>query len=312
MYDLIVIGLGPAGLTAGIFAGRREMKTLLIGKELGGQLVWASEIENYPGTPKINAFELIEKMKDQAVDSGVEIKQAEVKRVEKLENGNFLIRTESDSFESSALIIAIGLSPRRLAIPGEMEFNGKGVSYCANCDGPFFKKKTVAVIGGGNSALDAAEVLSKIADKVYLIHRNEDFKGFESLQEDVKNRENIEIYLNSEVKSIEGVNNVEKIKVLNSKTGQEQEIALNGVFIEVGRIASTDLVADLVDRSEKNQIIIDNNGATKTAGLFAAGDVTTCEIKQISVASGQATIAALNAYKYIQETTGKTFVERKY
>lgn len=312
MYDVIIIGLGPAGMTAGIFAARREMKTLIIGKELGGQLVWANEIENYPGAPKITSFELVAKMRQQAIDSGAEIKQDEVQKIEKKEDGSFVVYTLRDSFEAQSVIIAMGLSPRRLAIPGEIELGGKGVSYCANCDGPFFKAKTVAVIGGGNSALDAAEVLSKIASQVYLIHRQDSFKGFESLQEEIKGRKNIEIMMDSELKEIKGKNNVSSVIVVNKKDNQEKEIKLNGVFIEVGRIASTDLVSEFVDRNEKNQIIIDNQGLTKTPGLFAAGDVTNCDIKQITVAAGQATIAALSAYKHLQEKTGKKFLNLKY
>ncbi|MFA5751434.1 MAG: FAD-dependent oxidoreductase, partial [Candidatus Paceibacterota bacterium] len=182
----------------------------------------------------------------------------------------------------------------------------------ANCDGPFFKNKVVAVVGGGNSALDAAEVLSKIAKQVYLIHRHDSFKGFESLQEEIKERENIEIMMESEVKLINGGDKVESALIFNKKENSEREIKLDGIFIEVGRIASTDLVAEFVERNEKNQIIIDNQGATKTPGLFAAGDVTSYETKQITVATGQATIAALSVYKYLQNKTGKKFIDRKY
>jgi len=312
MYDLIVIGLGPAGMTAGIYAARREMKTLVIGKELGGQLVWASEIENYPGTPKIPSFELIEKMQQQTIDAGAEIKVDEVKRVEKKADGNFTVSTGREVFEASAVIICLGLAPKRLAIPGEIELSGKGVSYCATCDGPFYKGKKVVVVGGGNSALDAAEVLSKIASEVYLVHRGSEFKGFESLVKDVQERKNIKIILNSEITEIIGENKVEKVRIINKLSQEIDEVDLDGVFIEVGRIASTDLVSGLVERSEKNQIIINHDGETKTPRIFAAGDVTSSEIKQITVATGQATIAALGVYKYLQMTTGKTFVDRKY
>ncbi len=300
MYDVIIIGLGPAGMTAGIYAVRREMKTLIIGRELGGQLVWASEIENYPGFENIQSFDLINKIKEQTVKAGAEMKEDEIKKIEKREDGTFLLYGVRDTFEAKTVIIAMGLAPRRLAAPGEIEFNGRGVSYCANCDGPFYKNKTVAVVGGGNSALDAAEVMSKIASQVYLIHRNDSFKAFDSLVDEVKNRENIEIVLSSDIKSIEGEKKVERIKISNAKTGEEREITLDGVFIEVGRIASTDLVSEFVERNEKNQIIVNLNMETKTPGLFAAGDVTNVEFKQITIAMGQATIAALNAYQYLQ------------
>ncbi len=312
IYDVVIIGSGPAGMTAGIYASRREMKTLIIGKEVGGQLVWAGEIENYPGFEKIGSFELINRMKEQTLKLGVEMRDAEVQNIEKTAEGNFLLYTSRETFEARTVIIAMGLSPRRLAVNGELEFSGKGVSYCANCDGPLFKNKSVVVVGGGNSALDAAEVLSKIASQVYLVYRGDKFKAFDALVAEVESKNNIEIILNSEVKNISGNQSVEKVLVVNSKTTEEREIAVNGVFIEVGRIASTDLVSGLVDRNEKNQIIVNSKMETKTTGLFAAGDVTDCEIKQITVATGQATIAALTAYQYLQLKSGKEFIAKDY
>ena len=300
IYDVIIIGSGPAGMTAGIYAVRREMKTLIIGRELGGQLIWASEIENYPGFENIKSFELISRMKSQTVKAGVQFKDDEVKKIDKNANGLFTLFTNKETFEAKTVIIAMGLSPRRLAVPGEVEFNGRGVSYCANCDGPFYKNRTVAVIGGGNSALDAAEVMSKIASKVYLVHRNEVFRAFETLIEEVKARPNIELVMSADVKSINGGEKVDKLIVLDKTTNSDREILVDGVFIEIGRIASTDLVGDLVDRDEKNQIIAKPNMETKTPGLFAAGDVVSCEFKQITIANGQATIAALSAYQHIQ------------
>ena len=312
MYDLIIIGAGPAGMTAGIYAVRREMKTLIIGREVGGQMVWASEIENYPGFSKISSFELIEKMKRQTLDFGVELKEEEVQKIELMPGGGFKLYTARESFETKTVIIAIGLSPRRLAVPGEIEFNGRGVSYCANCDGPLYRNKVVAVIGGGNSALDAAEMLSKIAKQVYLIHRNENFKAFDALVDAVKQRPNIEILLDTELKEISGDQNVKQIKIVNNKTKAERAIALDSVFVEVGRIASTDLVSELVERNDKNQIMVNSRTETKTLGLFAAGDVTDCDFKQITIAMGQATIAALSAYQYLQLKAGRTFVAKNY
>jgi len=312
MYDLVIIGSGPAGMTAGIYATRREMKTLIIGQEVGGQMVWANEIENYPGFAKISSFELIDKIKQQTLSFGVEMKSDEVKKIERTAEGNFLLYTARETFEAKTVIIAMGLSPRRLAVPGEKEFNGRGVSYCANCDGPFFRDKAVAVIGGGNSALDAAEMMSKIASKVYLIHHNGNFKAFDILLDEVKNRPNIEMLSHTEVRDISGAAKVEKIKIFNSEIGVERELPIDGVFIEVGRIASTDLVADLVKRNEKQQIIINSKGETDTPGLFAAGDVTDCEFKQITIAMGQATIAALGAYQYLQLKKGRPFVIKNY
>jgi thioredoxin reductase (NADPH) len=310
MYDLIIIGAGPAGFTAGIYAARREMKTLIIGKEPGGQLIWASEIENYPGFKSINNYDLISKMQEQAQNLGVEIKIDEVKKIEKKAE-SFHLHTNKEVFEAKTIIIAIGLAPRRLAIPGEEELIGRGVTYCANCDGPFYKNKAVAVVGGGNSALDAAEILAKIAKKVYLIHRRDQFRGFESLIGEVMSKENIEIVLNSEVLEIIGEPTIKekerlkKIKIKNILNNEEREIDIDGLFIEIGRIANTDLVSGLAEMDEKSQIITDKHQMTKTPGLFAAGDVVSGEFKQITIACGEATVAALAAYKYLQIKAGK-------
>lgn len=286
-------------MTAGIYAARREMKALILGKELGGQLIFASEIENYPGFKSISNFELISKMQEQVKNLGVEIKAEEVKKIEK-KNGIFVLRTNKAEFEAKTVILAMGLVPRRLAVPGEEKLTGKGVSYCATCDGPIYRDKTVAVVGGGNSAVDAAEMLSKIASKVYLIHRRDEFRAFEALVNEAKSRPNVEFILNSEIKEIIGDSKLEKIKIFNKKNSQESELAVDGLFIEVGRIASTDIVADLVKLDKQNQIIVDEKCQTSMPGIFAAGDVTPVEFKQITIACGQATIAALAAYQYVQ------------
>lgn len=299
MYDVIIIGSGPAGMAAAIYTVRREMKTLMIGQETGGQIIWAGEIENYPGFKTITNFDFITRLKDQVTSIGTELKEAEVQKIEK--NGDiFSIFTSRETFQAKTVIIAMGLSPRRLEIPGEKEFNGKGVSYCANCDGPLYKGKTIAVVGSGNSALDAAELMSKIASKVYLLVRGDKLKGFETLIDEVNARENIEVLFNTQTSEILGEDMVKAVRVKNRLDDSEKEIALDGVFVEIGRIAKTDLVADLVDRDEGSQIIVNERCETKTPGIFAAGDVTTVEFKQITIAMGQATTAALVAYQYLQ------------
>lgn len=305
MLDTIIIGAGPAGITAGIYAVRREMKTLIIGKELGGQIVWAGQIENYPGIKSIANYELINQFDEHLKAAGVARISAEVVKIEKTTNHNFLVHTNKEVFETQSVIVAMGLIPRRLAIAGEERLSGKGVSYCANCDGPLFKNKTIAVVGGGNAALDAAEVLSKIAAKVYLIHRNENFKGFDSLVLGIKKLDNVEVLMNYDITEIMGETKVEKIIITDKETLKTKEIELAGVFIEVGRIAHTDLVDELVERDGAKQIIIDEKCQTKTDGVFAAGDVTQVEFKQITIAEGQGTIAALTAYQYLQQKAGK-------
>lgn len=304
MYDTIIIGAGPAGFTAGIYAARREMKALIFGREIGGQVAWASEIENYPGFKNIQSFDLIMRMQDQVKSLGVEIKNTEVTKIEKRSDGNFDIFVGEDKFETKTVIIAMGLIPRKLNVPGEGKLMGKGVTYCANCDGPFYKNRTVAVVGGGNAALDAAEVLSKIAKKVYLVHRSDQFKAFDVLVDEVKKIENIEMLTFCETKEILGEQKVEGIKVFNNQTNEEHEVAIDGIFIEIGRMANTDLVKDLVERDAGKHILVDEKCATKTPGIFAGGDVTQVPYKQISVAIGQGTIAALSAYQYLQLKQG--------
>jgi len=305
MYDTIIIGSGPAGMTAGIYAARREMKTIIIGKESGGQIALASEIENYPGFKKINNYDLIDKITEQVKNLGVAIKNNEVKSIKKQKDGSFILYDGKNEYAAKTIIIAMGLKPRRLAILGEKELIGHGVSYCANCDGPLYRNKIVAVVGGGNSALDATEVLSKIAAKVYLIHRRDEFKGFETLVDEIKARKNIIMMLNSELKEIIGPGKVAKVKILNNTNNKEIEIKIDGVFIEIGRIAHTDLINGLVKRDEWGQIIIDDLGRTSDEGIFAAGDVTQTKFKQITIACGQGTIAALAAYQYLQLKQGK-------
>jgi NADH-dependent peroxiredoxin subunit F len=300
IYDTLIIGSGPAGMIAAIYAARREMKALVLGRELGGQVIWASEIENVPAYKTITNIEFIQKMSEQVKCQGVEIKTEDVKRLVKLADDNFEVTTASGTYLARTVILALGLMPKRLAIPGEEALTGRGVSYCANCDGPFFRNKTIAVIGGGNAALDAAEVMSKIAAKVFLLHRSEKYAAFDALVGEVSKRENVEMRTLTETLEIVGENKVTGVRVRDKRDGKEELIELDGVFVEVGRIAHTDTVADLVDRDEKAQILVNEKCQTKTPGLFAAGDVTQVPFKQITVACGQGTIAALAAYEYLQ------------
>ncbi|MDD4901007.1 MAG: FAD-dependent oxidoreductase [Patescibacteria group bacterium] len=298
MFDTIIIGAGPTGLTAAIYATRRMMKTLLISKNVGGQIIWTSDIENYPGIKLIRGPQLAVSMQEQAKSFGVEMRTAEVTKIEKQADGNFMIHAGQEKFLSKTVIIAMGLSSRPLDLPGEKELVGRGISYCANCDGQFFRGKVVAVVGGGNAALDAAEVMSKIASKVYLIYRGSQFKAFEILIARVKERKNIDIMMNSNITELTGK---EKLTAIKATSGQEvKELAVDGLFVEIGHQTQTDLVAGLVERDAKGQITIDLSGKTSLAGMFAAGDVTQTEFKQIVIGCGQGAVAALSAYKYLQ------------
>jgi thioredoxin-disulfide reductase len=301
MYDLIIIGAGPAGFSASIYATRREMKTLIISRNIGGQIIWANDIENYPGFRSISNFELINKLKEHALSFGASLEEKEVINVVKNNDNTFSVFTKETEFKTKTVILALGLIPRQLNIIGENDFNGKGISYCANCDGPFYRDKIVVVVGGGNSAFDAAEVMSKIASKVYILNRSEKYRAFDAIVNKVKDIENITIVNNAEIKEIIGGTKVEKIKYLDSKSQKEKEIKTDGIFIEIGRKTNTKVVEHLVDTDDFGQIIVDKNNMTTTPGLFAAGDVVSGTFKQIPVASGQGTQAALSAYQYIQE-----------
>lgn len=301
MFDTIIIGAGPTGLTAALYAARRMMKTLVVSRDLGGQLIWAAEIENYPGIKSISAIELTQKMSQQVKDLGVEIKIEEVVKIMKINHDVFRIVTGKNSYEAKSIIITMGLTPKKLNLAREQELVGRGISYCANCDGPLFKGKTVAVIGGGNSALDAAELMSKIAKQVYLVYRKPELKGFESLAARVERKNNVTIMLDSDIVEIVGSQNLEKIKVKNLNTQAVSEFGADGLFIEIGYAPKTELLAGLVERDSKGQIIVDLSCKTSQEGLFAAGDVTIIGFKQIVIGCGQGAVAALSAYKYLRE-----------
>lgn len=300
MFDTIIIGAGPTGLTAAIYTSRRMMKTLVISKNIGGQIIWTSEIENYPGIKAIKGPNLANNMREQAKGFGVGIREEEVKKIIKQDNSNFMVQTNKGKYETKTIIIAMGLAPKSLNLPNEKELIGRGISYCANCDGLFFKDKTVAVVGGGNAALDAAGVMSKIAGQVYLIYRKPKFKGFEILADRVKNKKNIKIMMDSEIIGILGKEKLEKIKVASRINQAVKELKVDGLFVEIGYEPETDLVADLVKRDSKGQVIVDLSGRTSLDGMFAAGDVTQSEFKQIVIGCGQGAVAALSAYKYLQ------------
>ena len=297
-YDVIIVGGGPAGLTAGIYTARRSLKTLIITKDIGGQISLTKSIENYPGFLEIDGVTLAQKMLEQAQKSGAELFLGEVAKLEKIDSGFLLETVDNRKYEAKSLILAFGLTPRNLDVPGEKEFTGRGVAYCATCDGPLYKGKNVVVVGGGNSAMDAAEYLSKIANKVFLLSRNAELRGEAILMERVTNDPKIEVIYSAETKAIKGSSKIESL--VYQAGGQEKEILVDGVFVEVGYIAKADWVKDILDLTERREIKISHDCETNVPGIFAAGDITQITYKQAVISAGEGAKAALQAYKYLQ------------
>ncbi|MEK7096432.1 MAG: thioredoxin-disulfide reductase [Patescibacteria group bacterium] len=299
MLDVIIIGAGPAGLTAAIYTSRRSLSTLIISADIGGQVIKTYDIENYPGFDNISGLDLISKFREQATKFGAKIENAEVKKIEP-KNGTFIVSTASASYDTKSIILAFGKKPRELAVPGEEKLKGHGISYCATCDAPFYKGRDVAVIGGGSSALDAALLLSKYASRVYIIHRTAEFRGEQHLIDRLKSNPNIEIIFNTEVLEIKGDNTVTSVILKDGK-----EIPVGGVMVEVGYVVDRKLAEGLVNIDQTNQIIVDNRQQTSVPGIFAAGDLTQTPYKQVVISAGEGAKAALSAFDYIQKLEGK-------
>jgi thioredoxin reductase (NADPH) len=313
MYDIIVIGGASAGLTAAMYGSRQGLNTLIITKDIGGQALLTNDIENYPAFEHIGGFELMNKFEQQAKNFGAEFVYEEVSSIRKDEPRHLTIKTASDNqYNTRTIILAFGKTPRDLNVPGEKELKGKGVSCCAVCDGPLFKNKTVSIVGTGESALEAAMYLKQLASKVTIIHRTDKPIGSEEtidlLQQQQFNGK-VSFIANSIVKSINGDSKVESLTLFNSRTNSESKIAVDGVFVEMGYIAKTDIVKDLVQLNDSKEIIVDKYCATSCEGIFAAGDVTDVPYKQAVISAGQGAIAALSAYNYIQKLEGKPTVK---
>ena len=293
MYDIIVVGAGPAGLTAAIYA-RRANKSVLVfeAKSYGGQIVNAPNVENYPGFKSISGFDLATDMYNQAKDLGAEFKFEMVKKITKEKE----VITNSGTYSAKAIILATGAENRRLNLPEEVDYIGRGVSYCATCDGNFYKGRDVAVVGGGNTALEDALYLSGICNKVYLIHRRESFRGEDKYVEQIRLNDNIELILNSNVVDLVGEDNLTSIVVKNND-GSERTLDVSGLFIAVGQQPKNELFADVVELDEKGYIKAHDEVYTNISGIYVAGDTRDKELKQLTTAVSDGSVAATIAMK---------------
>ncbi|MBS7635587.1 thioredoxin-disulfide reductase [Candidatus Bathyarchaeota archaeon] len=302
-WDLIIVGAGAAGLTAGIYGARSGLKTLILDeKQAGGTLVIIPWVENYPGFPEgVSGEDLARRMLDQCRRFGAEVHEFEGVERLRLDNECKIVETSSANYMAESIIIASGSRHKKLGVPGEEEFEGRGVSYCALCDGAFFKGLRVLVVGGGNTAAISAIYLANLASKVYLAHRRDQLRADEIYVKDLAVR-GIEILWNTEVRRIEGNSRVRSVILFNRETGDERELSVDGVFIFVGEVPNSEFAKKagvMVDKG--GYIIVDALQRTNVKGVYGAGDVTVCPIKQIGTAVGQAIIAATEAFKYVRK-----------
>ena len=300
-YDLVIIGGGPAGLTAGLYASRARLNVILLEKVVpGGQVVTTDWVENYPGFPEgISGPDLVQKMTAQVQKFDLKIETNAVVSMDLSEPIKKITLSDRE-ITTHAIIIASGASPKKLGVPGEDTFYGKGVSACATCDGPFFKDSVVAAVGGGDTAVQESLFLTKFAKKVYLIHRRDQLRAEAILQERALANEKIEFLWDSVLTGIKGLTDVEKISVQNLKTGDTKEIAVEGCFIWVGILPNAEFLPEVVELDQYGFIIVDGNMQTSVAGVYAAGDVRSTPLRQIATAVGDAAIAAFSAEHYLQ------------
>jgi thioredoxin reductase (NADPH) len=301
MRDVIIIGGGPAGLSAAMYAGRLKLKTLILTKERGGTIITTNDIMNWPGIKKTDGMTLAKQLEEHALDyPDVEIKDAMVAGVKKKDD-NFIVETQSGEYEAKTVILAAGTEVRKLGIPGEEKFSGKGVHYCALCDGFFYTDKTLAVIGGSDSAAKEALVLTQWAKKVYIIYRKEKIRAEPVNLDKVEKSDKIEIINNTNVTEIKGGEQVDTL-VLDKPYEGSNELKVDGVFVEIGRVPATVLVKDVgVKLNEKGEVTINRQSETNIPGFFAAGDITDSTFKQAIVASSEGVTAAFSAYVYLQK-----------
>lgn len=300
MYDLIIIGTGAAGLSTGIYTGRYKMKVLAVGKEFGGETALAGKVENYPGFKEIDGYDLMKKMKDQAENLGVEIKNGEITKIERNESC-FKVQVGDEEYKANALVFANGTERRRLGLPNEKELTGKGVHYCITCDGPLYSDKTIAIVGGGDASVKGVNLASEYAEKIYLIVRDKEIKAEPINYERMKKLgDKVEVLLETEVKKIVGDEKFEKVVLAKPYKGSE-ELEADALFIEIGAEPEVELAKSLgVELDERGYVKVDNMMRTNVDGVFAAGDITNHfeSFKQDITAAAMGSVAATSAYDY--------------
>lgn len=310
MYETIIVGAGIAGITAAIYASRKRMSYLLISNNFGGQMNIAGEVENYPGIVKTTAAEFMKVLKEQLDYNKIKMKQELVKQIKK-KGKNFEVMTNKGKYESQTVILCTGARPRRLNVPGEIEFAKKGVSYCSICDGPVFKNKIVAVMGGGDAGLEAADFLLNVAKKIYILEKGPELKAQKYLLENIQKNQKAEVILNAEIKEIVGDKVVTGMKY--TQGGKEKILKVEGIFVEVGRIPNTEAVKNLVELDEHGHIKVSVQCDTSAPGVFAAGDCSNIHEYQYIISGGQGATALIKAARYIAggNNNGKNNTKKK-
>jgi thioredoxin reductase (NADPH) len=300
LENVIIIGSGPAGLTAAIYTARANLKPLVFtGNEIGGQVSITNEVENYPGFPEgLTGPELVEKFQKQAERFGARIEYAEVTEVD-FEVQPFCVKTYDNEYQAKAIVLATGASPRKLGVPGEAEFTGRGVSYCATCDGFFFRAKEIAVVGGGDSALEESVFLTKFASRVRIIHRRDELRAGYTLQERAKRNQKIEFVWDTVVTEINGNGAVESVQIKNVKTGEASTLKTDGVFIYIGHYPNSHLFKDKLEMDEHGYLITERNTRTSVPGVFAAGEIADPVFRQVVSSAGEGCKAAIQVERYL-------------
>jgi thioredoxin reductase (NADPH) len=307
VHDIVIIGAGAAGLTAGMYAGRSNLSTVLLEKFIpGGQAALTAFVENYPGFPGgISGFDLMENMRKQAIDFGLEVITTEVKCIEPHTSAPFRICTTAAEILARSIIICTGVRSRRLDIPGEKKLFGKGISTCATCDGPFYQDMEVAVVGGGDSALDEGLYLTRFASTVHIIHRRDKFRAFHPLVRKAEASPKVRFHLSTVVTAVNGSGAVESVTLRDVQSGGESTLPVAGVFLYIGLIPNTEMFRGLLDLDNSGFIVVDKNLMTSIPGIFAAGDVRDTPLRQIVTATSDGALAAYSAGKYLESLEEK-------